>query len=130
MNKREMAAECRKWIDHFWRDESGPTAVRVKEVLNASAAALEREAEAEEKAKPKVTLEQQIAAVESSRDYCHSSGIECACGSLPTCPRMDAAADTLRRLRDEGWKVLGKYHTSEPCPATDLLRSLGVEPKP
>lgn len=117
MNKREIAERLLTY-----RKFSGDQVVAD---LEWAAEALQREADAEEKAKPKVTLKDQVDVVASAR--CEGFEVQ-----------LKAAADTLRRLDDEGGELLGwllTYHgTNGPTTcglkAVTLLRSLGVEPKP
>lgn len=89
---------------------------------------LRREArEREEKAKPKVTLlEQRRVAAQAAADY--SSG-----GEPETRDGFYAIADTLRRLDEEGGKLLLRLFSSDRDASRasgEFIRSLGVEPKP
>ncbi len=93
------------------------------EAAEAGAAALEREADAEEKAKPQFPLE-------IMAEHVSKTARGWACGNNP-CKCCRAAADTLRRLREEGPQFASAVHLR--CFHADLvewLRSLGVELKP
>lgn len=93
--------------------------------LKRAIEALEREADAEEKAKPKVTLEEQAEAC-----GCIVAGLGLSDIGMK---RIAAAADTIRRLDEEGGKLLheslGIIMSSTGVRFRDLLRSLGVEPR-
>lgn len=119
MNKREMAT-----IVRLWGETEINGRMHSKEICNAAASALEREAESEEKTKPKVTLAEMVDAVQFAIDnhdkFCH-------CSADIKAPRLTAAADTLRRLREEGRKIV-KEHSDIECNAFSFLRSLVVEP--
>lgn len=92
--------------------------------------ALREKAEREEQERPKVTLAQMVEACS------YASGL--ACG--PHVEWLDLAADTLRKLDEEGGKLLaearpGERHTIDSlggwmCSAINLLSSLGVKEKP
>lgn len=82
---------------------------------------LRREARArEEKAKPKVTLKDQVDVVASAR--CEGFEVQ-----------LKAAADTLRRLDEEGGKLMARHANTTfacCCDGCVLAHSLGVEKKP
>lgn len=115
MNKREMAKQFRAVADKPWF-------ALQPEDYEAAAAALEREAEREEKERPKVTLAEMVR--ECSRD------IDCEHNTS----KLLAAADTLERLRVEGGKFIARHdeNCTIPCGcvACVLLRSLGCEATP
>lgn len=92
------------------------------EPLQRAIESLEREAEREEQERPKVTLEEMAEACS------YASGL--ACG--PHVEWLDLAAATLRKLDEEGGKLLLRLFSSDRDAAKaagDFIRSLGVEPK-
>ena len=126
MTKREMAKAL---------DEAKSVLVALQDFVLAKAVrdaanTLLREAEREEQERPKVTLAQMVEACS------YASGL--ACG--PHVEWLDLAADTLRKLDEEGGKLLaearpGERHTIDSlggwmCSAINLLSSLGVKEKP
>lgn len=133
MNKREMADYIRRNAVFRIHDE----------VATAAAAALEREADAEDKAKPKVTLKEQARVVDlMQRDTEYGLVPRARPGSTiasTMISELSAAADTLYRLDEEGGKLLaelnrltdsGRHFECVTWKLTaDLLRALGVEPK-
>lgn len=116
MNKREMASLVRSNKPYVMDDMS--------KALEASALALEREAEAEEKAK-KVTLE-------DMEIICDIVARGCSV-SHDGMTKMGMCQDLLRRLREEGGAFLDSIGNNPVGDYTlamrDWLRSLGVEPK-
>ena len=112
--------------------------------IDAARAALREKAEREEQERPKVTLaEQASAALLMARDAW--SGLiprlrPTSDADLAVTQQLYAAAATLRKLDEEGGKLLAELdrmiaakRTIECVtwrPTADFLRSLGVEPKP
>ncbi len=91
------------------------------DAIEAGIAALREKVERDEKERPKVPLSAQIAYV---RSHSHSDPNEHAA--------QQAAADTLRRLEEEGGKLLNWHfdkigHDTTREEWVLLLRSLGVE---
>lgn len=123
MNKRDMVAKMRRAAESML-----VVTPELSDHIMAGAAALEREAEAEEKARPNVTLEEQAEFIAS-----RAVAGPCSCGR-PNDPcedskrRFAAAAETLRRLREDGGKMLA-HHQGGHSDIGRFLRSLGVEPK-
>ncbi len=132
MNKREMALQLKKWAGQWATYTNFGEPVMLAEIASEAAAALEREADAEEKARPKVTLQEQEHALMGAR-LCAATSCMCRMSPSLRCHRLDAAADTLRRLREDGGDLLRKHlNTTFPCTCVGcvLARSLGVEPAP
>ncbi len=102
------------------------------EPLKRAIEALEREAAAEEKAKPKVTLEEQVRVVDLMRRDTESGLVSRACPGSTIASTMiselAAAADTIRRLDEEGPELLKAFVMANDI--HKFLRSIGVEPKP
>lgn len=93
------------------------------EPLQRAIESLEREAEREEQERPKVTLEEMAEACS------YASGL--ACG--PHVEWLDLAADTLRKLDEEGGKLMARHANTTfacCCDGCVLAHSLGVEKKP
>jgi len=123
MNKREMANQLRKWAGQGITYKIGSETLMSDEIASEAAAALEREAAREERARPKVTLEQQQEACSDAADTERLHDIDK--------PAMQAASDTLRRLREEGPNLIHQVSQRQaPCSCNqcDFLRSIGVKP--
>ena len=103
--------------------------------LKRAIEALEREADAEEKAKPKVTLKEMISELKNPYSVVSApKGLENTRYASKERERVCvAAADTLRRLDEEGGKLLLRLFSSDRDASRasgEFIRSLGVEPKP
>jgi hypothetical protein len=115
--------------------------VVTKYAAKAGAEALEREAAREEAERPKVTLAEMVTTLRAK-----PGNADCPDCAAPLAGyhcdgrrvRLDAAASTLKRLAEEGGKLLAwelsiatqAELASYARDVRDLLRSLGVEPKP
>lgn len=118
MTKREQVDRLRRAVDSAFL-----VTPQMANDIAAAADALAREAEAEEKAKPKVTLRAQ-------EEACHACGEFSARPVGDVCADLLAAADTLRRLREEGPSQMADLRQLGMYRAVAFLRSLGVEPRP
>lgn len=114
--------------------------VPVSEEWVVAVDALRREAEREEQERTKVTLAKQTDAVAAWRGCCGLPTSSCNCVEHLDCPTMKAAAATLRKLDEEGGKLLAELDRMIAAkrilecvtwkPTAALLRALGVEKKP
>lgn len=122
MDKREMAKSLRDGA--FGNGPAlGDVFIVRRCAAEAGAAALEREAEREEKERPKVTLHEMREAVINA-EHCDKAGEDE--------PLLKAAASTLKRLAEEGGKMMHDHYPKGKCACDGcrLLRSLGCEAKP
>lgn len=126
MSKRDMAARLREDADGIPKYCNNSFYCR----LMAGAAALEREADAEEKAKPKVTLENQIHRLNWLSGKLLAGSVRG--GNAADAAECDAAAETIRRLDEDGGRWRHHLQVNRfDLPSIDaILESLGVEPKP
>ena len=135
MNKREMANELMLRANRLRAQSGSPEFVAEAKLNVAASEALHREADAEEKAKPKVTLKEMISELENPYSVVPApKSLKSTCYASTERERVCvAAADTLRRLDEEGGKLLheslGIIMSSTGVRFRDLLRSLGVEPR-
>lgn len=138
MNKRDMAACVREW----GRCEINGR-LHSKDICDAAAAALEREADAEEKAKPKVTLKEMISELENPYSVVPApESLKITCYASTERERVCvAAANTIRRLDEEGKRFLIEargqselFSSGDIWPAVrvmcSFLRSVVTEPTP
>ena len=119
MNKREMANQLRKWSGQGITYTLGREVLMSGEIAAAAAEALEREAEREEQDRPVYSLKEQIADIDDEFSGTDTAG--------------NAAAATLRKLDEEGGKLLARHANTTfacCCDGCVLAHSLGVEPKP
>jgi hypothetical protein len=139
MDKREAAKELR---DGAFGNGPAPGDAFIvrRRAAEAGAAALEREAAREEAERPKVTLEEQETAIRlylKESHGAHDSDGVCRHVAFGNCDHARAGASTLKRLAEEGGRLLvahrdalGKVLTWCNCGHCGFLRSLGVEPQP